>query len=293
MDGSQQPSTATAVTAAPPASTSTSSSSSSSWESLRREARRLENELDMKLASYGKQYGTAGGTLERDIATLLEKLASVNASLQSDASLYPRGNHAVLAQRHADILQDYSTEYRRLVTNTSARMELLRGAGDVRSSSGQNASNKGLLLRERTTLDRAHSGIDGVVQQAYGVASGLSRQRDIFSGVEGRLGQLGLKFPVGTELDRRRAFFVAIAIAIAIASLLTYHLSHVAGDEQYAERHPAKEEQGRRCPERRRWCARVSHIYLLASKVKVVATKSPTDPRSVDPRSVDPRSVAP
>jgi len=201
MDGSQQPSTATAVTAAPPASTS-SSSSSSSWESLRREARRLENDLDMKLASYGKQYGTAGGTLERDIATLLDKLASINASLQSDASLYPRGNHAVLAQRHADILQDYSTEYRRLVTNTSARMELLRGAGDVRSSSGQNASNKGLLLRERTTLDRAHSGIDGVVQQAYSVASGLSRQRDIFSGVEGRLGQLGLKFPVGIELDR-------------------------------------------------------------------------------------------
>lgn len=184
----------------------TALNTSSSWDSLRREARKLENELDMKLASYGKQYGEPHGS---EIEVLIDRLQAVNASLQADARAHPSGNHGVLAQRHADILQDYSMEYKRLVSNGRAlggRLELLggdRGAagagvgGRSATSSGNvNTSTQGLLLRERGTLDRAHSGIDTVVQQAYSVASGLGRQRDIFSSVDGRLGQLGSKFPV-------------------------------------------------------------------------------------------------
>ncbi len=186
-----------------PPEQSLAASSSSSWDALRRDARKLENELDMKLASYGKQYGELAGS---EIDVLIDRLQAVNSSLQADARLHPSGNHGVLAQRHADILQDYTMEYKRLVSNgrgLGGRLELLgdhgagsEGFGGRSATSSANTSNQGLLLRERGTLDRAHSGIDNVVQQAYNVASGLGRQRDIFVGVDGRLGQLGSKFPV-------------------------------------------------------------------------------------------------
>ena len=194
-----QASTATSTGATMGATTATTSSASSSWDSLRREARKLENELDMKLAHATPGAGTSSQT-EKEIEVLLQRLKSVNAALQSDASLHPSGNHGVLAQRHADIFQDYSSEFARLVSNsglnTSARMELLRGGNSMASSSGQSTSNKGLLLRERTALDRAHGGIDNVLLQAHGVASGLAKQKDIFTSVDSRLSQLGVKFPV-------------------------------------------------------------------------------------------------
>lgn len=219
-----------------PAEQSLAASSSSAWDSLRRDARKLENELDMKLASYGKQYGERGS----DIEVLIDRLRAINSSLQADAQLHPSGNHGVLAQRHADILQDYTMEYKRLVSNGrgfGGRLELLgdhgsEGFGGRSAASNANASNQGLLLRERGTLDRAHSGIDNVVQQAYNVASGLGRQRDIFVGVDGRLGQLGSKFPVMNSMlnairrKKNRDTVVLSGVGGALALLMWFYWWH-------------------------------------------------------------------
>jgi Golgi SNAP receptor complex protein 1 len=187
------------------ASTAPAAINAQSWESLRREARKLENELDMKLASFGKQYAydnNAGSEIE----SLIDQLKRLNDAILEESRTQHQGNHRVLAQRHADILQDFVEEYKRLNSLAAferSRVDLLGGGAQSGNSSilgGEssqpgNGTAKGLLLRERGALDRAHSGIDNVVAQAYGVASGLSQQRQLFQGIDSRLGILGAKFP--------------------------------------------------------------------------------------------------
>lgn len=183
-----------------------------SWDQLRREARKIENELDTKLAAFGKQcsryeYGSTGESgmsvatnltlTSNDIESLIEQLRNINEQI---ATLSQEGtetrNHHILA-RHRDILHDFTEEYKRLnsiALSERNRVDLLGSSQGFGTS--QPTSTQGILLRERGTLDRSHSEIDTVVAQAYGVASSLGQQRQMFDGIDARLALIGAKFPV-------------------------------------------------------------------------------------------------
>ncbi|XP_078740724.1 Golgi SNAP receptor complex member 1 [Lampetra fluviatilis] len=133
--------------------------SSTFWEDLRRQARQLENELDMKLVSFSKlctacthrdQYTSdtspllCGSTQHRmfdslsvEIEQLLSKLGAVNEKLSeyaessrppppsadsgSSSSSSSALTHTI--QRHRDILQDYSHEFHRTRGNVALSRE--------------------------------------------------------------------------------------------------------------------------------------------------------------------------
>lgn len=184
------------------------------WDQLRREARKIENELDTKLAAFGKQcsryeYGSAqsGETglsvatnltlTSTDIESLIERLTLINDQIGvlSKQGTEVRNQH-ILA-RHRDILHDFTEEYKRLnsiATSERNRADLLGSSREFATQ--QPTSTQGVLLRERGTLDKTHSEIDNVVAQAYGVASSLGQQRQMFDGIDARLAMIGAKFPV-------------------------------------------------------------------------------------------------
>lgn len=107
------------------------SARSRSWEELRREARKLESELDVRVAQYAKMCTSSGGLGEQaggvgsgnggekvgatghtkqaaaEIETLLEKLSDVNAAMGSAATGGADSRAHTLA-RHRDILTDFS-----------------------------------------------------------------------------------------------------------------------------------------------------------------------------------------
>lgn len=132
-----------------------------------------------------------------EIETLLSKLRAVNEAIAGISEQGSDSRMHVLA-RHKDILHDFTQEFRRLSSIASAardRADLLGGMGP--GSSGANPGNAtGLLLRERSMVDRSNAAIDSVVAQAYGVASNLTQQKQLFDTIDSKLSSVGAKFPV-------------------------------------------------------------------------------------------------
>ncbi|TQD76351.1 hypothetical protein C1H46_038113 [Malus baccata] len=99
----------------------------SGWEELRREARKIEGDLDVKLSSYAKLGArfTQGGyvesgspsvsrswkSMEMEIQSLLEKLLDINDSMsRCAASATPATSVTQKLARHRDILHEF-TQY--------------------------------------------------------------------------------------------------------------------------------------------------------------------------------------
>ena len=103
------------------------------WEQLKKDARKLEGELEVKLSHYsrissGLDNSTSGGVrslhsaaaIQSDITTLLKRLQEVHNAMEADVSGSDIRHHTVT--RHREILQDFSHEFRRL----SAQLEQVR-----------------------------------------------------------------------------------------------------------------------------------------------------------------------
>lgn len=94
------------------------------WEQLKKDARKLEGELEMKLSQYarissGVESSSASSRglqaapqLHSDIANLLKRLHEVHDAMEVDISGSDLRRHTVV--RHKEILQDFSHEFRRL-----------------------------------------------------------------------------------------------------------------------------------------------------------------------------------
>lgn len=213
------------------------------------QARKLEGELDTKVAAYGKlcsayEYGYSAGEsgLSSDqalnqrsveIESLINRLRSINdeiASLSGESGSSESRAH--MLARHRDILQDFTHEFKRLssIANATRDRADLLGTGRTMSPGGNGmTSTTGLLLRERGALDRSGSAIDTVVAQAYGVASHLTQQRQLFDSIDSKLTTIGAKFPVVNSVlnairrkKNRDNVILASVMAACILMILIY-----------------------------------------------------------------------
>ncbi|KAF3582730.1 hypothetical protein DY000_02036018 [Brassica cretica] len=171
----------------------------SGWEELRREARKIEGDLDVKLSSYAKLgarfnqggYGVDGGSpggswksMEIEIQSSLEKLLDINDSMsRCAASAAPTISVTQKLARHRDILHEYTQ-------------------------------------------------IDEVIGQAQATRAVLGSQRSLFSDVQGKVKNLGDKFPVirgllGSIRRRRSRDTLILSAVIAACTLfiIIYWLS--------------------------------------------------------------------
>ncbi|KAF6256582.1 Qb-SNARE, Gos1/GS28-family [Scenedesmus sp. NREL 46B-D3] len=218
------------------------------WEDLRKEARKLEGELDVKLASYGKLCSgfEAGGKgpgsaaaadqLARqkaaEIESLLQRLSDVNHDMSSVIAGAADSRSHTLA-RHRDILQDLTQEFRRLDYQLGAardRAELLAGGAELPLLSVQVASSSGALLRERATLSSSTNYVDDMLAQAQSVSRGLLEQRRIFGNVQDNLGTIGEKFPAISGLlnaIRRKKSKDTLVLSGVIASCIVFTIIYL------------------------------------------------------------------
>ncbi|KAF3841008.1 hypothetical protein F7725_006870 [Dissostichus mawsoni] len=176
--------------------------SSNYWEDLRKQARQLENELDLKLVSFSKlctSYSSSSSKDQRtrdsrtdsvgssqdnmlvamttELEQLLANLSAVNDKMAEYTNTPGVVSHnAALMhtlQRHRDILQDYTHEFHKTKSNFFSlreREDLLgsvhRDIESYKSSTGVNNRRTELFLKEHEHLRNSDSLIDNAISIA-------------------------------------------------------------------------------------------------------------------------------
>ncbi|MED6122651.1 Golgi SNAP receptor complex member 1-2 [Stylosanthes scabra] len=231
----------------------------SGWEELRKEARKIEGDLDVKLSSYAKlgtrfTQGQSPGyvdasspslgssrswkSMEMEIQSLLEKLLDINDSMsRCAASAGPATSVTQKLARHRDILHEFTQEFRRIKGNINSmreHAELLSSVRDditdIKTSGSMSPRNQ--LLRERAAIHGSISHIDDVISQAQATRAVLGSQRALFGDVQGKVKLLGDKFPVIRTLlvsiRRKRSrdtLILSAVIAACTLFIIIYWLS--------------------------------------------------------------------
>jgi len=230
-----------------------------SWESLRKQARALENEIDVKLVSYSKlgtnytrsSHGpqdqqpllSAGGGDERieelgtEIESLIEELSSVNESMAQFAT--NSGQSAAIhhtLQRHTEILQDYRQEFRKTASNIAAiveREDLLSSVhndiNDYKAKDGKVNTRMDALLRESEHTRNSERLIDEQINIALETRESLVNQREAFKMIQTKLNDLTNKFPIINNIvnkinfrKRRDSIILGCVIGFCLVALLWY-----------------------------------------------------------------------
>ncbi|KFK37313.1 hypothetical protein AALP_AA4G240900 [Arabis alpina] len=228
----------------------------SGWEELRRDARKIEGDLDVKLSSYAKLgarftqggYVDAGSptvgsgrswkSMEMEIESSLEKLLDINDSMsRCAASTATTTSVTQKLARHRDILHEYTQEFRRIKGNINSMREHAELLSSVRDDISEYKASGSMspgvqVLRERASIHGSISHIDDVIGQAQATRAVLGSQRSLFSDVQGKVKNLGDKFPVIRGLlgsiKRRRSrdtLILSAVIAACTLFLIIYWLS--------------------------------------------------------------------
>ncbi|KAK3019559.1 hypothetical protein RJ639_004400, partial [Escallonia herrerae] len=228
----------------------------SGWEELRKEARKIEGDLDVKLSSYGKVgarfiqggYVDTGSptvstsrswkSMEMEIESLLEKLLDVNDSMsRCAASAAPTTSVTQKLARHRDILHEFTQEFRRIKGNINSMREHAELLTSVRDDISEYKASGSMsprmqLLRERAAIHGNITHMDEVISQAQTTRAALGSQRAMFGDVQGKVKQLSDKFPIVRGLigsiRRKRSrdtLILSAVIAACTLFLIIYWLS--------------------------------------------------------------------
>lgn len=224
------------------------------WEGLRKQARALENEVDLKLVSFSKLgtnfsrkedqqplLGGQGGDLDRlqtDLETLLEQLGQVNEDMAGFAAGAGAGQSAAIhhtLQRHTEILQDYRQEFKKTSANITAIVEregLLSSVhseiSDYREGKKRNQKMDS-LQREMEHTRNSEQLIDEQISIALDTRESLVNQREVLKAVQTKLNDLTNKFPLINNLvtkinfrKRRDTIIIGLVIGICLVFMIWY-----------------------------------------------------------------------
>ncbi|MGH0153060.1 UNVERIFIED_CONTAM: hypothetical protein FKN15_023986 [Acipenser sinensis] len=189
--------------------------SSNYWEDLRKQARQLENELDLKLVSFSKlctSYSSSreGGrdssdttpllnssqdrmfeTMAVEIEQLLAKLTGVNDKMAeyTNTAGVTSLNAALMhtLQRHRDILQDYTHEFHKTKGNFLAIREREDLMGSVRKDIESYKSGSGVNNRRTELFLKEHEHLRNI---AMATKENMTSQRGILKSIQSRVNTL-------------------------------------------------------------------------------------------------------
>ncbi|XP_036622875.1 Golgi SNAP receptor complex member 1 isoform X2 [Trichosurus vulpecula] len=200
------------------------------WEDLRKQARQLENELDLKLVSFSKLCTSYSHSSARDgrrdssdttpllngssqdrmfetmaveIEQLLARLTGVNDKMAeyTNSAGVPSLNAALMhtLQRHRDILQDYTHEFHKTKANFLAIRERENLMGSVRkdiesykSGSGVNNRRTELFLKEHDHLRNSDRLIEETISIAMATKENMTSQRGMLKSIQSRMNTLAM-----------------------------------------------------------------------------------------------------
>ncbi|XP_059052417.1 Golgi SNAP receptor complex member 1 [Achroia grisella] len=215
-----------------------------SWEELRKQARLLENDIDVKLVAFSKLgMSTAPSlssetaplinsedmfdTMSMELQQLLNKLSSINDKMGDIAPNGAATMHTI--KRHREILMDYQQEFTKTSARVNARREreeLLRG-GSPPPSAG--LSRRDQYTKEANHLHSSHIMVDEQINIAMEAREHLASQRQTFKRMQTRFNDITNRFPMLNSLmyrinarKRRDSLILGIVVAVCTFLLLLY-----------------------------------------------------------------------
>ncbi|CAL5355218.1 unnamed protein product [Camellia sinensis] len=207
-----------------------------SWDSLRKQARKLEAQLDEQMHLYRKLVSTKtdDGTdkdLELGIDQLLQHLQQVNSHMQAWVSSGGSEIFSHTLTRHQEIFQDLTQEFNRLRSSLRAKKEhasLLedfrefdRTRLDLEESGG---SYDQALLKEHASVNRSTGQMDSVISQAQETLGTLVFQRSTFGGINSKLSNVSSRLPTVNHIlssIKRKKSMDTIILSL-VASVCTF-----------------------------------------------------------------------
>merc|ERR1712198_594970 len=223
------------------------------WEGLRKQARALENEIDLKLVSFSKlgtnykhgdQFGDKAPLLgedtlhstEQQLESLLTQLSSINDQMSTYATGVGEQRSAAIhhtLQRHTEILQDYRQEFNKTASNIAAiveREDLLSSVqSDISDFRNKQSGAMDSLQREMEHTRNSERLIDEQISIALETRESLVSQREILKAVQTKLNDLTNKFPMINNLvnkinfrKRRDTIILGVVIGLCLVFMLWY-----------------------------------------------------------------------
>uniref|UniRef100_A0A3Q3GZY5 Golgi SNAP receptor complex member 1 n=1 Tax=Labrus bergylta TaxID=56723 RepID=A0A3Q3GZY5_9LABR len=223
---------------------------------LRKQARQLENELDLKLVSFSKlctsysssRDGRRGDTSDTtpllnnstqdrmfdtmsvEIEQLLSKLTGVNDKMAeyTNASGTTSINAALMhtLQRHRDILQDYTHEFHKTKGNFLAIREREDLLGSVRKDIETYKSGSGVNNRRTELFLKEHDHLRNI---AMATKENMTSQRGYLKSIQSRVNTLANRFPTINNLiqrinlrKRRDSLILGAVVGVCTILLLLY-----------------------------------------------------------------------
>ncbi|KAG9153600.1 hypothetical protein Leryth_008537 [Lithospermum erythrorhizon] len=202
----------------------------SSWDSLRKQARQLEAQLDEQMHLYRKLVSTKvvdanDGDLESGIDQLLKQLQLVNSQMQAWLSSGGSEIFSHTLTRHQEILQDLTQEFHRLRSSQRAKKEHASLLDDFREFDRTRLdleeggdSYESALLKERASLTRNTGQMDNVISQAQETLKTLVFQRSTFGGMNSKLSNISSRIPT----VRKQSFLTMVHRAFNLLYLLGF-----------------------------------------------------------------------
>ncbi|XP_031481788.1 Golgi SNAP receptor complex member 1-1 [Nymphaea colorata] len=215
----------------------------STWDGLRKQAKKLEAQLDEQMNSYRRVVATkadgADNEIESEINRLLKQLQGVNSQMQVWVS---SGRSEVLSHtltRHQEILHDLIQEFSRLQSSVRAKKEHAALIEDFREFDrtradleGNGGSVEQALLKERAAVNRSTGQMDNVISQAQATLGALVFQRSTFTGIGTKITDVSGRLPtvnnILSSIRRRKSMDTIILSLVAAACtflILIYWLS--------------------------------------------------------------------
>lgn len=201
-----------------------------SWEELRKQARKLENEVDVKLTCLSK-LGTGSHSLKSsesdtepllsadhmiestasEIGTLLTKLSDTNDKMSDIMAEGGKDAAAIhTLQRHKEILDDYKKELSKTMSNIQSRKDREQLLHSVRkdidsyknSSTGLNR-RMDLYLKENEHIKMSDRLVSDQINIAMDTREHLTSQRLNLKRLHTRMHDISSKFPLLNSLMTR------------------------------------------------------------------------------------------
>ncbi|PQP95891.1 Golgi SNAP receptor complex member 1-1 [Prunus yedoensis var. nudiflora] len=217
----------------------------SSWDALRKQARKIEAQLDELMHSYRKfvsakgtaKFDTAENDLESGIDRLLKQLQQVNSQMQAWVSSGGSEMVSHTLTRHQEIFQDLTQEFYRLRSSFKAKQEHASLLEDFREFDRTRVdledgvgSAENALLKEHAAVSRSTGQMDTVISQAQATLGTLVLQRSTFGGINSKLSNIGSRLPsvnhILAAIKRKKSMDTIILSLVA---------SSVAGRAQLKE----------------------------------------------------------
>ncbi|CAH1114992.1 unnamed protein product [Psylliodes chrysocephalus] len=221
-----------------------------SYEDLRKQARQLENEIDLKLVAFSKLGAgiktpnashpdtipllSGDDTFEAmsiEIEELLTKLSNINERLSEQPVTGAAMMHTL--QRHKDILADLSRDYRKtnsLRESQRQREDLLRGSESFRADGVNN--RRDIYLKENQHVHNSDRLVNEQISIAMETREHLTTQRQTFKRLQTRFNDISNRYPVINSLiqrinirKRRDSIILGLVVSFCTIIMLIYAFS--------------------------------------------------------------------